>query len=281
LNTNTAYPFKLGSMNAIAISDGSETVPIESVVKDVPGDLLRQALLEAGRSPTEAVVYFNCLYLQNGSHKILVDAGWGSGTQRRDGALLAQLQAEGIAPEDIDTIILTHGDVDHIGGILNRGNQLVFPNASYILLKEAWDFWSNEAIVSRWPEFLTVFSRKTLPLIRERIQVVEGGVEFLPGMRLAAAPGHRLGHTIVEIHSSGQHLIHLADCVGDELFFEHPGWHWYADFKPDQAEKNLAAVLERAADLQALVFGSHLPFPGLGRVAVEAGSWRWTPVKTA
>ena len=60
------YHFKVGTLKCIAINDGTEIVPAESVVKDVPAEQWSQALLEGGYSPTESVVYFNCLTLQIG-----------------------------------------------------------------------------------------------------------------------------------------------------------------------------------------------------------------------
>jgi glyoxylase-like metal-dependent hydrolase (beta-lactamase superfamily II) len=55
------------------------------------------------------------LYLFGGQHRILVDTGANSLTPNT-GKLLPNLKAEGIVPEDIDTVILTHGHPDHIGG---------------------------------------------------------------------------------------------------------------------------------------------------------------------
>lgn len=40
--------------------------------------------------------------------------------------ILSQLRANGLSPKDIDTVILTHSDVDHIG------NMNLFPDATFI-----------------------------------------------------------------------------------------------------------------------------------------------------
>jgi len=49
--------------------------------------------------------------------------------------LLKNLQSEGIPPEDIDTVILTHGHPDDIDGIIIEG-ELAFPYAHFIMRKD-------------------------------------------------------------------------------------------------------------------------------------------------
>jgi len=281
VNGTANYHFRVGAIECVALSDGSEVTPAEDVVRGIPSEQWRQALVERGYSPTEATVYFNCLYIQAGQHRILVDAGWGQGGERRTGTLLDRLQDEDIAPADIDTLIITHFDADHVGGIVTADNQLTFPNAGYVLLQDAWDFWSNEAIVAKWPPFLTANARKVLPLLQGRVQVVEPGAEFLPGFQLIPAPGHRPGHTAIAMASAGQTLFHLADVAGHPVLMEHPAWPWAFDAHPDQAEKDKALILDQAAARHALVFGSHLPFPGVGHVAPQGDGWRWQPLAGA
>ncbi len=278
MNITENYHFQVGAMSCVAINDGTEMNPIESVVKGVAPEELRQALVERGESPTEAVTYFNVLYIRADRHRILVDAGWGQGTQRRDGALLDRLQAEGIALGDVDLIVLTHEDVDHIGGIVGADHRLVFPNATYVLPQEAWDFWSNEPLVAKWPPFLTDFARSTLPAIRDRLQIVAPGAEFLPGFSFIPAPGHRPGHAAVAVASSGEHLIHLADIVGHPILMEHPSWPSAYDAVPAQGTRDKSGILAQAVSQQALLFGSHLPFPGVGRSVPLGDGWRWQPL---
>ncbi len=295
------YHFQVGGLNCIAMSDCVGSMLGQCVVKDVPPDRVNEVFAAHGISQTETVFYYNCLYIQTDQHRILIDAGIGRSARQQDsavldrleaegklplprsaiprleGVLLDRLQAESLAPADIDRVIITHFDGDHVGG-LTANNQPVYPNADYILLKEAWDFWSDAARVAQWPEFLMAAGRRTLPLIQDRLQIVEAGVEFLPGFRLLLVPGHRPGHTAVAITSAGQHLIHVADTIGHLLLIEYPHWHGFADINHDQAAQDRIQLLSLAVEQQALVFGSHLPFPGVGRVIPQGEGWRWQPL---
>lgn len=280
-NAGESYRFAVGALECVAIADGTEPTPVASVVKDVSADALGQALADCGLSPTDDAFYFNCLYVQTGERKVLFDAGWGHGTQRRDGALIDRLLAEGVQPTDVDTVVITHGDADHVGGIAASDGRLTFPNAEYVLLKDAWEFWTNAPLVAKWPPFLTAFAREALPLIRERVRVVASEVEFLPGFRLISVPGHRPGHCAVEIAASGERLIHLADAVGHLVFLERPAWRCAFDAAPDQAVAARLSLLRRASDDGAIVFGPHLPFPGVGRLEPRGDGWRWRPLEGA
>ena len=80
------------------------------------------------------------------------------------------------------------------------------------------------------------------------------------------------------VSSQGKHLIHLADAVGHPVLMEHPSWVWAYDFMPPAAQQAKNQLLNCAVELDALVFGSHLPFPGIGRVYRQDDGWRWKPM---
>jgi glyoxylase-like metal-dependent hydrolase (beta-lactamase superfamily II) len=291
------YHFQVGDLNCIAMSDCIGSMPGQCIVKDTPADRVSTVFAEYGLSLTETIFHYNCLYLQADRQRILIDAGLGRAAPRDsaaldrleaagmprnaipklEGVLLDRLQAEGLTPADIDRVIITHCDGDHIGGLI-FGGERVFPNADYIFLKDAWDFWSDAARVAQWPEFLMAIGCRTLPLIQDRLQIVEAGVEFLPGFQLMLVPGHRPGHTAVAITSAGQHLIHVADTIGHPILMEYPRWHGFADFVHEQAAQDRVRLLSVAVEQQALVFGSHLPFPGVGHVVPQGEGWRWQPL---
>jgi hypothetical protein len=50
------------------------------------------------------------------------------------------------------------------------------------------------------------------------------------------------------------------------LSFAHPGWRFAFDAEPALAVETRKKLLDRAAADRLRVFGTHLPFPSLGRV---------------
>jgi glyoxylase-like metal-dependent hydrolase (beta-lactamase superfamily II) len=57
----------------------------------------------------------NVLLIKTGQQNVLIDTGNGIDLTPR-GFLLDRLQAVDISPADVDVVILSHADWDHIGG---------------------------------------------------------------------------------------------------------------------------------------------------------------------
>jgi len=66
------------------------------------------------------------------------------------GNLMRNLEAEGIAPDAIDTVIISHAHPDHIGGNLDKNGKVAFPNAQFVMWREEWMFWMNEPDLSNF-----------------------------------------------------------------------------------------------------------------------------------
>jgi glyoxylase-like metal-dependent hydrolase (beta-lactamase superfamily II) len=121
------------------------------------------------------------------------------------------------------------------------------------------------------------FVRTTYAAIEDRLELVECGAEFLPGFRLIPATGHRRHHSVVQIESEGERLLHLSDAVVHPLFMAVREWASTFDSFPEEAIQDKIRLLNWAADQQALVFGAHFPFPGVGKVRRQGESWAWLP----
>ena len=116
------FRFDIGRFKCMVVSDGVTVDPGE------PPDRPRM------------VHGLNCLLVDTGEHRVLVDTGCGNHFQDTAGKLLENLETESVRPGDIDRIIFTHGHFDHVCGSFKSG-QPVFPNARYVVSEREWRLW--------------------------------------------------------------------------------------------------------------------------------------------
>jgi glyoxylase-like metal-dependent hydrolase (beta-lactamase superfamily II) len=288
------YRFKLGKFDCLVLSDNTRVETVgQMIAADVPPGELSAVLRDLGYPSDELQVGYNCLLVNTGERRVLVDTGSGRGQ------LLQNLQAAGLGPEDIDTIVLTHGDGDHIGGIVDEQGQLTFPKARYVMWTQAWSLWTQADTRAHLVEqFLVLMRRRgisgdelaqmaegratygtrTLPLIRERVDLVEPETEFLPGFQIITATGHRSDHIALAISSAGEQLLHIVDAARHPIQMARPEWYGTIDSFAQETVETRRRLLQRAAAGQALIFGAHLTFPGLGYVRQQGAGWSWQAV---
>ena len=153
--------------------------------------------------------------LRNEQRTILVDTGFdGSEGARRDRPILiepAQALAEtGIAPESVETAVITHLHYDHAGGLDQ------FPNAR-LHLQEA------EMVYATGPCMCHGVLRK--PFTAEHVcqmvrRVYEGKVEFhdgdaliAPGVSVHKVGGHSRGLQVVRVETANGPLVLASDAA--------------------------------------------------------------------
>ncbi len=219
----------------------------------------------------------NCVLVETGSKKILIDTGYGpklSDKQRKlisaeDGnPLLESLSAIGISAEEIDAVVFSHLHFDHAGGgtMLDEAGELVptFPHAEYIAQRREW-------VIARanFPELAGAYPQENLwPLEQAgQLRLVDGHCEILPGLRYGVTGGHTEGHAVVVMESRGQTAVYLGDlcpstrhfpsrwCMGYDVDLletrrRKPDWlgkiadrNWLAVF--DHDPEHAAAFLDR------------------------------------
>jgi glyoxylase-like metal-dependent hydrolase (beta-lactamase superfamily II) len=279
------YPFKVGTFECIAVSDGTFAYPDHSFFVNAPKDRLEQALREHNIQPGEIIAPWTCLLINTGQHRVLVDTGGGAGLAPSVGKLLPYLQAEQIETVEIDRVILTHGHPDHIGGNTDTEGKPAFPNARYSMWKDEWDFWTSDPDLAQLQvgedlkQLMLALARKNLPPIQGQLDLVERETEILPGIRAVAAPGHTPGHMALAISSDNEQLLYMSDAVLNPIHLEQPEWYPAFDLAPEQAMATRRQLLARVAAEQALVIACHFPFPSLGHIIQRGEAWQWQPIE--
>ncbi len=275
-----AYPFSVGDFECIAIRDSAEPCPVRELLPDIDDPEVREALALRGWSTEEMSYDFLGLFVRAGDHAIVIDPGWGPCTDRLESRFVPRLRQAGIEPDDVAFVILTHLDLDHAGGVIAPDGRLAFPNARYVMAEEAWAGYRSERILAMCSPTDAESYRTLARLLEGRVLFTRDETEVVAGVRTLPAPGHRLGHTAVEFVSRGETLLHLADTVLHPIVVEHPTWRTGYDSSQERIRETRRRLFDRAARSGALVFLSHAPFPGLGRIASEGSGWRWFPSQT-
>lgn len=277
---DTSYSFRVGQLRCVTLLDGTHVYHADQYFLGAPAEPLAAALARHQiAAPEQIVSPFTCLAVATGeSGWTLLDAGLGPGLSPVAGHLPQNLLAAGIRPEDVQTVVLTHGHPDHIGGLTQAGGALTYPNARHVMLRDEWAYWTSETELARMPTAFAETARRNLIPIRDRIELPARETEIAPGMHLVPAPGHTPGHAVVHLESAGESLLFISDTVLHPIHLEEPEWRTSYDMDHAMAATSKRNVFDRAAAEQALVLAFHFhPLPSLGRVERRGDGWRWTP----
>jgi glyoxylase-like metal-dependent hydrolase (beta-lactamase superfamily II) len=272
------YRFQVGKLKCVAVCDGGAQYSLESMVTNAPRSEVESYLSVHGLPTHMIATPYTYLYVDTGNHKILVDTGAGN-LFPTTGRLLQNLNRADISPDSIDTIFISHAHPDHVGGVLDDKGELNFKNARYFLWKKEWDFWFSEQAITQVAETFITFARGKLTPLKEKIVLVDGEDEILPGVHMIFAPGHTPGHAVIAFQSEGEQLLYTADTVLHPLHLERPDWIPVFDIQPLLAQVSKQHVFDLAAATKSLVLGQHFPpFPNLGHILKEEVGWKWQPI---
>src|SRR5208337_3403508 len=276
------YRFKIGDMEATVVSDGvlgpfALTGLYPKAPKEDVDALMRGEFL----SPEKFVIQENCLVLNTGDQLALIDTGIGGSKAFGDGAgrLAKNLEAAGVKAEDIDVIILTHGHIDHLSGIMGESGRRFLPNAQIGVSKTEFDFWTDEGKVSAtgMMKLLVDSARANLLPNKDRLALVEDGKEVIKGVQAISTPGHTPGHTSYVLSSAGTNVLLTGDIAHTFVQFKHPEWALSFDVDPTAGSATRKRVMDMAAGENLTVIVYHLAFPGIGHVARDGDAFRFVP----
>lgn len=261
------------------LSDGHMSFPSRFMYPDVANDRL-STLLAAHNLPTDRLEPpCNLTLYQTGSRTILFDVGGGSQFLPTTGQLPDAMDAIGIAPEDITDVIFTHAHPDHLWGLLDDFDDLLFPDASYYISEPEWAFWTDAETVNKVREDqqgLAVGSKGRLEALADQINLFKPESELISGVYAHDTSGHTPGHCSFEIREGSEQIMVLGDALAHPVItFEHPEWPFGQDISTERSIITRKRLLDFLATRQMELIGYHLPHPGFGRAERHNSAYRF------
>jgi glyoxylase-like metal-dependent hydrolase (beta-lactamase superfamily II) len=221
----------------------------------------------------------NCFVIRSRDRLVLVDAGF-AGKTELVGRLLGNLNAMGVEPADIDTIVMTHMHPDHEAGLTDSSGKALFPKAELVLHENELAFWQDDGAMARaTAEGQGDFrlAREALAAYDDRVRTVKTD-EVVPGVRAFPTPGHTPGHTAWLVESNGDGLLIWGDIVHfPGMQFAFPDTSVAYDIDPAAAAEARKKVLKFVAGEKLRVAGVHLDFPAFGHVVPNGAAYRYVP----
>ncbi len=184
--------------------------------------------------------------------------------------LLESLAAVGVAPEDVDVVVLSHLHFDHAGGALTawragEPSALVFPRARWVVGAQAW-----ARALAPHPRDRASFIPALQPLLEAtgRLELVTGArSEVLgDGFTFHTSDGHTPGLLLAEVAMPDGPVVFAADLIPGRAWVHLPitmGYDRYPERLIDEKTALLGDLLARRGRL----FFTHDPEIALGRLA--------------
>jgi glyoxylase-like metal-dependent hydrolase (beta-lactamase superfamily II) len=276
--TDDARTFAVGDLSAMALRDGTISVPNDNKVFGVGhtpaevGGLLR----EAGLPTDHLELSLQSLLVRTADRVMLFDTGAGSNFGPGAGKLAASLAAAGVAPATVTDIFISHSHGDHVGGLLNASGALAFPNATVHISAPEWAFLKGMTAAQAQGAGVGQHA-KLIAAITPKIAAFEPGADVIPeAVKAVDIKGHTPGHSGYMIRSKNKSVFYIGDTVHHFVVSLHkPDWPCGFDADAATAEASRKAVLGAAAAKGQVIFSPHLPFPGIGKVGGSEGAFRW------
>lgn len=192
-------------MQIIPLSEGVFTIDKTKIF--VPFDVSKDEL--QARSSGSLLVEIQPFAVITKKDVLLLDTGLGF-MQNKEMQLHKNLRAEGINPNDITKVLLSHLHKDHAGGISYKDSlghyHLAFPNAVYYIQQSEFDFAMNTG----FPSFMT----EEISLLEHNSQVVflnepKGSIDGY--IRYEVTGAHSPYHQVFWIEDDGETIFFGAD----------------------------------------------------------------------
>ncbi len=221
--------------------------------------------------------------------RIVVDTGIGNDKDResggfegwhmRSGPYLDDLAEAGAPADSVDVVLNTHLHGDHAGWNtkwVDGGWVPTFANARYQLVEQEWRYWGE------LPETPDIIEDSVRPVVEAgAVDLVAADHRVSDSVWLEPSHGHTPGHVCVRISSAGQDAVVLGDVMHAPIQCAAPEQRPPLDAFVEEARAARLAFLERYADTDVVVLGTHFHTPAAGLIRRDGGAYRYDVIEAA
>lgn len=269
---------QIGSLTVEVLSEGKFEVFQDGHINRFPDDEDKSSdtSAEMGIGSQSIIVGINPILVTCGDRKILLDTGLGWGLDAGSSYtgvsnVSTNLAIFGLTPEDITHVVLSHLHYDHAAGCSYidsaSGTRATFPNATYYLHKEEWNFalarTAHESHARGTGYQLDEFYRL---MADDRVLLVSGKTtELIEGITLLHTGGHTPGHQVVYLQSGEECACYPGELIPSSLHLNYYSSH-QQDSDPMQAKKAKVRLLKKVYREQAVLLFYHSQHGQSGRL---------------
>ncbi|MHC4414415.1 MAG: MBL fold metallo-hydrolase [Planctomycetota bacterium] len=230
----------------------------------------------------------NCLLLDNGSEKVLIETGFGdkwSDKQRgfyelEHRTVVDALREAECEPAEIGLVVVTHLHFDHAAALTRideTGTAVpTFPNAEIVTQRIEWeDALANKSTMRR------TYLRSHLEPIADHVRLVEGESLLRTGLVVQPAVGHTWGQQAVRF-DDGQGPVCFPGDLMPTIHHAGPAYNMAYDVAPYENMISKKRLLTRAAAENWRLVLDHEPTRPVVRVVPDpdrAGEFRLEPAR--
>lgn len=214
------------------------------------------------------------LLLISDDKKILIDTGMGSKWDEKSKNIYSidsslnldlALKRNGIKPDEITDVLLTHLHFDHTGGSTKNENGTLipsFPNAKYFVQKKNFEWAMNPSERDKGSYIKESFE----PLVKEGVlNLIDGEIDFDNNISFRIINGHTFGQQMIKISDSSNTILYCADLLPFISQIRIPYIMGY-DLQPLVTVQEKKKYLQLAADENWKIYFGHDPEYALATV---------------
>ena len=220
------------------------------------------------------IISFQCFVLRSKGRTVMIDTCIGADRKREfdvfcnlKTTFLEDLDVAGFPAKSVTDVICTHLHFDHVGWnthLVNGKWVPTFPTARYYFCKNEYDHWLHLKATGGYHSFEHLEDAIDPILEAGLAEFIGSDFRLNDEISLFPTPGHTPGHCSVLIESRGQKAVITGDMMHHPIQLADPTRPGRFDMDKEAGGRTRKAFIDRFADKDVLIIGSHFNEPTSG-----------------